>query len=274
MATKLPLRPHLLTRSIHPARRSFSTTTALPASPLFMLSQLSNSRETTHFNQITKLPRYEHSPSLAIIKDSEVKPYPLPSPPPRAPRPLATALDERQVRRALRAVDVKTIAVGRAVLAEQARLQRGLRSQLVGLKKRAGMSGMRFERALGMLAEDRDKARKESQQAAGLVVIAVGVATAAVTWRLWPQREVGDGLAKVRNASEGGRMARDGGLTVGAPAIEQPVVATTPARAVEAAAMGEPAVVSVPAAASVAAPAVEQSKSSASWWKGLFWKQS
>ncbi|KAK0258560.1 hypothetical protein LTS09_006819 [Friedmanniomyces endolithicus] len=65
--------------------RTFSTTPPRPASILFALNALSNSRETQHFAKLSHLPRTEHSPPLNLIKTSEVDAYPLPSPPPAVP---------------------------------------------------------------------------------------------------------------------------------------------------------------------------------------------
>ncbi|CAK4032904.1 Hypothetical predicted protein [Lecanosticta acicola] len=64
-----PLRP-LLQQTRH-----FSTSPRPQASLLFALGALSNSRETQHFNKISRLDRTEHSPSLKLIKTSEVDPF-------------------------------------------------------------------------------------------------------------------------------------------------------------------------------------------------------
>lgn len=174
----------------------------------------------------------------------------------------------------MRAFDAKTVAVGRAVLAEQARVQNGLRRELRMRKAMSEQYREEINKLTDVMVKDVDQARTESRKAAGLVVIAVGVATAAVTWRLWPEGPKVDGLAKIRGTSEGGHVAKEASRLAPVAAVSEPTVAATGPSAAEAVAMGEPAAVVVPSEASVRPSAEETARSTASWWKGFFWKQS
>ncbi|KAG8630554.1 hypothetical protein KVT40_002173 [Elsinoe batatas] len=97
------LRSHRLILS-PPHVRSFATTSSRPATPLYMLAALSQSREAQHFTKRSGLGITNHSPAVEAIKSSEVDPFtspksskpknPAPSPPsdPSSPAPTSTPL--------------------------------------------------------------------------------------------------------------------------------------------------------------------------------------
>src|ERR1700743_2673466 len=101
------------------AKRGLHTTSAPRASVLFALGALSNSRETQHFNKLSRLSRVEHSPPLKLIKTSEVDPSPLPTP------PKVTLVHKRHDKASpLRLWNDKALQIGRAFLADEERRRR------------------------------------------------------------------------------------------------------------------------------------------------------
>ncbi|KAF4551617.1 Hypothetical protein D9617_13g101190 [Elsinoe fawcettii] len=60
--------------------RTFSTSTARPATPLYMLAALSHARETQHFTKRSGLGVTNHAPAVEAIKSSEVDPFAPPKP--------------------------------------------------------------------------------------------------------------------------------------------------------------------------------------------------
>ncbi|KAK0938593.1 hypothetical protein LTR29_009804 [Friedmanniomyces endolithicus] len=254
--------------------RTFSTTPPRPASILFALNALSNSRETQHFAKLSHLPRTEHSPPLHLIKTSEIDAYPLPSPPPAVPLvrlPQSTAFQP-----AARTWDSRALATGRAILANHARhtarLQHALRR-----------SSARETRLLLLAKRDKAAWQHEARRhhsemrAAGVwIVLSIGTATGLAMWRFWPARGVSDSgelgrrLAATARGSAGlpvvgGSEAVGGYMGSGVVGAE---VAAAPVAAVEPVVVVGPAVASSPPAATIVG--VEPVKTSR--WKSLFWR--
>src|ERR1700761_1328608 len=107
------------------AKRGLHTTSAPRASILFALGALSNSRETQHFNKISRLPRVEHSPPLKLIKTGEVDPFSL-----TAPAKATPAHRRHDTVSPLRVWNDRALQIGRALLADEERRREGLHRAL------------------------------------------------------------------------------------------------------------------------------------------------
>ncbi|KAK0271850.1 hypothetical protein LTR54_017094 [Friedmanniomyces endolithicus] len=265
-----------LSRTTTTTTRLFSTTPPLPASVLFALNALSNSRETQHFNKLSHLSRIEHSPPLKLIQTSEVDAYPLPSTPPAVP---LIRLPGTVPRSAAKAWDYEALKAGRAILANHARHTTRLRQAL----KRASHRETRY---ILLAKRDRDVWQHETRRhlcemrAAGVwIVLSIGTATGLAMWRFWPVRgtvdlgELGRRLAATARGSVGLPVVGAGG--VGSAVVGSTVagagaeVAAAPVVAVEPVLVVEPAVASSATATTVAG--VKPVKTSR--WNSLFWKQ-
>ncbi|KAK5107973.1 hypothetical protein LTR62_000518 [Meristemomyces frigidus] len=262
----------LSTLSTSTLRRSFSTTPLPRASVLFALHALSNSRETQHFNKISRLSRIEHSPPLKLIQTSEINPYPLPTPPPPAPRTAvrSTSRTESKV-----CWDTRALRIGRVLLADQARSTSRLQRQLRRAQHRSARQEVNAQYERMAWQDETRKHRSEMRSAGVLILATVGVATGLATWRFWPDKagtadsgELGRriaeraqrSLAPLPSISMGDRTMSASPMAAGA---SQTVGAAPTAAAVE------PALAVPPPAVTAVANGVSKS----SWWKGLFWKQ-
>ncbi|TKA69059.1 hypothetical protein B0A55_09679 [Friedmanniomyces simplex] len=256
--------------------RAFSTTPPRPASVLFALHALSNSRETQHFNKLSHLNRIEHSPPLKLIKTSEVDPYPLPAlPPTPAALPLVRALGSGSgLKSAARAWDAKALKAGRAILASNARQVHRLQQALQRAKSREARHLRLAQQEKAAWQQEVRRHHREMRAAGVWILLSIGTATGLAMWRFWPpQQRVGDSgelgrrLAATARGSVGlpGAVGGDAVSAAGpgVAAAEMPKVVAAPAGAVA------PVVVSPPAPAAVAM--VEPQR--AGWWRSLFWKQ-
>ena len=165
--------------------RSLHTSSPTRASILFALGALSNSRETQHFNKLTRLSRVEHSPPLKLIKTSEVDPFPLPTPSRSTPPPHARA--PGGVQSALRVWDKKALQIGRVFLADQARHTHRLRSALNQVKRRQAKQDALMRRDKLSWQQERLKLQKDMRAAGIWILASIGVATALATWRFFPE---------------------------------------------------------------------------------------
>lgn len=177
------LRLTSLTTYVNPAR-AFSTTRQEHANILFALHALSNSRETQHFNRISRLDRVEHSPPLQLIKASEVDAFPIPAP--LSQSAITTPL--RKTREPSRSVlDDKALRIGKLILSEHARnLSRSQRA-LDSVKRQNAQAKDIGERERADWAKDKARLQRELRSAGGLIIAAVATATVLATWRFWPQ---------------------------------------------------------------------------------------
>ncbi|KAF2720035.1 hypothetical protein K431DRAFT_286190 [Polychaeton citri CBS 116435] len=277
-------------------RRAISTSPILRASILFALSALSNSRETQHFNKLTRLSRVEHSPPLKLIKTSEIDPYPLPELPRKGPTTiLPTAwIKRRQRNDRAKGWDEQALKAGRAILLANAHRETRLKLALRRAQRRAD-----GEQRLSVLEREqwgREHRRLRNElRAAGLWILAsIGTATALATWRFWPdskRSELNDGEFARRLASRARAAlplpaAMSAGQKYNSPQeLEQQVSNITDvAPAVPLIANAEAGILGPGAAPTQTAnsetnKADEQPKSSAapeimtaSWWRGWFWK--
>ncbi|TKA43166.1 hypothetical protein B0A54_06115 [Friedmanniomyces endolithicus] len=249
--------------------RTFSTTPPRPASILFALNALSNSRETQHFAKLSHLPRTEHSPPLNLIKTSEVDAYPLPSPPPAVP---LIRLPGTVPRTAATVWDSRALATGRAILANHARHTTRLRHAL-------RRSSARETRLLLLARRDTEAWQQEARRhhremrAAGVwIVLSIGTATGLAMWRFWPARGVSDSGELGRRLAATARGSVELPVVGGSEAVGGYMgsgVAAAPVAAVEPVVVIGPAVASSPPAATIAG--VKPVKTSR--WKILFWKQ-
>ncbi|KAF2206574.1 hypothetical protein CERZMDRAFT_108039 [Cercospora zeae-maydis SCOH1-5] len=256
------------------AFRAFSTTSSSRASILFQLGALSNSRETQHFNKMSKLQRFEHSPHLKLIKTSEIDPYPVPierllqnAPATRAePQPAATANTVFKRIHTGPAWDARALAVGRALLADTRRQ----RTRMMRLVERARKREARTSRLLAehrtALAKERQKTKEEMRSAGFLILLSVATATGLAMWTFWPAAE------RARDSGDvGRRIAEKARASMPFPPI-------TSAREVVAGAGAVPVTATVTGEATVAPATVLKEEISAKpasrWdWRGLFWRQ-
>lgn len=252
--------------------RSFSTTPHSRASILFALNALSNSRETQHFNKISRLSRVEHSPTLKLIQTGEINPYPLPTPPPLTsapPRP-STGRAESRV-----CWDTRALRIGRALLADQARSTSRLQRQLRRAQHRSARQEANAQYVWLAWREETRKHRAEMRSAGGLILATVGVATGLATWRFWPDK------AGVADSGELGRRIAERAQRSFAPlprmSTMEPVATASPLTfgATQHAVVAPTAVAAEQPSFVVGLPTsqVQTGVSSSSWWKGLFWKQ-
>ena len=244
--------------------RSFHTSSVSRASILFALSSLSNSRETQHFNKLSRLSRVEHSPPLKLIKTSEVDPFPLPTPPKPAPPSIAWSHDS--ARNVARVWDDKALAIGRTVLADQAKQALRLQRMLERARRRRAKQELLSKRERRGWQEERRKMRNEMRVAGAWILASIGTATVLATWRFWPQTEYGPDSADL-----GRKLAARAAASMPLPpAISaQPAVVTPVATPVTSA---EPAMEKELISAQ-AQPTVTLSEAPKSWLRGLFWKQ-
>ncbi|KAI7264316.1 hypothetical protein KC345_g8855 [Hortaea werneckii] len=233
-------------------RQAFSTSPAQRGSVLFSLNSLSNSRETQHFNKLSKLNRVEHSPPLKLIEQSEVKPYPLPAPPQDLPADStseAPSVSNEQVS------DQQASEIGRAVLAQHAK-------QLRNLQRRKKRQRLAFEAERETWRAERAKYQAQMREAGGLLLVSIAVATGLATWRFWPDKH--------ETGTDSGKLGRE----IAGKAEEAIKMPTSASEAIEV----TPATptVSVSPSEVFSAPVCEASPSSTegSWWRGLFWKES
>lgn len=232
-------------------RRTFSTSSAQRGSILFSLNSLSNSRETQHFNKLSKLNRIEHSPPLKLIEQSEVKPYPLPALPldlPADSTPEAATISNEQVS------DQQASEIGRAVLAQHAK-------QLRNLQRRKKRQRLAFEAERETWRAERAKHQAQMREAGGLLLVSIAVATGLATWRFWPERN--------ETVADSGELGREI-----AGKAEEAIKMPTPASEAAELTIASPSAPAPPSEA-LSAPMPEASSSTeGSWWRGLFWKES
>ncbi|KAK3723880.1 hypothetical protein LTR37_001364 [Vermiconidia calcicola] len=248
------------------SRSNFHTTSTSRASILFALGALSNSRETQHFNKLSRLSRIEHSPPLKLIQSSEVEPFPLPTPP--KPSPPSAAWRAGTIRDASKIWDEKALNVGRALLADQARRTHWLQRSLGRAKRRELKKDVQMKKERLIWQEERRKLRNEMRAAGVWILVSISVATMLATWRFWPQKEA------VQDSGQLGRkLAARAAASMPLPAaVSSKPVDVSPAPAIQ----GASADVAFPqkhAANEVNQPVLDAQQSSATWWKGLFWKQ-
>ena len=246
-------------------QRSFHTATPCRASILFALGALSNSRETQHFNKLTRLPRVEHSPPLKLIKTSEVDPFPLPTPPKPAPRSDAWLI--RSPKTALRVWDNRALQIGRVFLTEQARQTHRLRQALGRAKRRQARLDAMTKRDKLAWHQERLKLQREMRAAGTWILLLVGTATALATWRFWPETD-----HRTDSGALGRKIAARAAAAMPLPAAvssESIVAIASPPVPLVVPVENEKTASVQPNASVETIPATTGS----SWWKSLFWKQ-
>jgi hypothetical protein len=187
------------------AKRGLHGTSRSQASILFALQALSNSRETQHLNKISRLNRVEHSPSLKLIETSEVNPYasatatsqsaekkdqintyaPAPTPSQNVEKTSQLrAVETRPRQKTSSAPSGRALALGQSLLHSHAQSIRRSEAALSQARERLlRQSQTALERETAWSVE-RNRYRAELRSAGALIVVAIGIATAAVTWRL------------------------------------------------------------------------------------------
>lgn len=172
------------------ATRAFSTSGGARASILFQLGALSNARETQHFNKISNLDRYEHSPNLKLIKTSEIDPYPVPierflhnatfteaEPQFEAGVAFSRATD-------FLAWDAKALAAGRAILADTTRERSQLARLMQRTRRRETRQSLLLQEHVDALANERQRTREEIRSAGFLILLSVATATGFAMWTI------------------------------------------------------------------------------------------
>nr|POE51684.1 hypothetical protein CFP56_25891 [Quercus suber] len=172
-----------------PRARLHTSSPATQASILFALQGLSNSRETQHFNKLSRLSRVEHSPSLKLIQTSEIEAYPLPSPP--KPQPIIPLIPREALRSSPaspRLWDAKALHVGRTILTQNARHVERLSRQLRRAKRAQARQAATMEQDRLFWKRETRRLQNEMRAAGVWIVATIGAATVLATWRFWPQR--------------------------------------------------------------------------------------
>ena len=271
--------------------RSLSTTTPKSASTsiLFALSALSNSRETQHFNKITKLSRIEHSPPLQLIKSGEVDTYPLPDVPKRQQVFRSYATEPGRRRAATAFYNDRALKLGRAILSDHARQTHRLERALESAHRRSLKLEATVDKERQEWREQNRKMGNEMRIAGAWIVTSMGVATGLAMWRFWPENgsgavDVGEKIRKKMERAYDVPAALS--ITKTAEAAAPRMTATQTVPVVESAIGGvaPPVITKSPntsatqekslldSLATSATP--NSSKTESSWWKSLFWKQS
>ena len=253
------------------AARAFSTSGGARASILFQLGALSNARETQHFNKISKLDRYEHSPNLKLIKTSEIDPYPVPiekllhnAPPTETEPQLQAGATFRRATDAL-AWDAKALAAGRAILADTARERSQLARLMQRTRRRETRQSLLLQEHIDALAKERQRMREEMRSAGFLILLSVATATGFAMWTFWPAKPAAD------SAEIGRRIAEKAKASIPLPAISpaNEVVAGAGAVPTTAVVTGEPTI--APALVLTEQPTA---RPATAWtWRNLFWRQ-
>ncbi|EME80645.1 uncharacterized protein MYCFIDRAFT_212092 [Pseudocercospora fijiensis CIRAD86] len=251
--------------------RSFHTTSPSRASPsiLFALNALSNSRETQHFNKLSRLDRVEHSPTLKLIQTSEIEKHPCPTPevvPVPAPwRSINVHVDAASQNRRSHVWDTKALAAGRAVLADVARERARMRRVLERMRRREEGRSRVLRTEMDAIVEERRRMRNEMRVAGVWILGSVGVATGLGMYVFWP---AGEKVLAKDSAEMGRKIAEMAKTGISLPAAVSEPVAAVGAVPTMAVVTGEPTI----AATTVIKEEVK--KPARSWsWKSLFWKQ-
>jgi len=247
-------------------RRLFSTSPTRPASPLFMLSALSNSRETQHFNKLSRLSRVEHSPSLKLIQTSEVDPYPLPTPPQPTGPPAVPANSRMHSRTSpARVWDKKALQAGRTILADGARRVLRLERALERAKRREVMRSTVLKDDRAMWQREAHNLRREVRTAGIFILLSVATATALASWRFWPRQAVSADPGRL-----GERLAETAAIAMPLPALSQISTLSTITGSSNVGMQQQRVPVSSTAPISASISTAEVKPSS---WKSLLWKQ-
>ena len=251
-------------------RRLFHQSHQSRASVLFALGALSNSRETQHFNKLSRLHRIEHSPPLKLIKTSEVDPFPLPEPSNVAqiPNPCRTNAQSASTR----ALDSKALAIGRVVITENLRHVNRLSKALQYSKERAARQNEMMRKAKLAWMREKQEMQKDIRVAAFCILLSIGTATMVATWKFWPPKNalLDSGITRT--------VVRD--YTKSTLPLQAAASETSPSNLVSSDPLGSlPSSQLAPVEANATlSPIQPLSRTSTgyghqSWWKGLFWKQ-
>ncbi|KJX94319.1 hypothetical protein TI39_contig4202g00005 [Zymoseptoria brevis] len=278
--------PILLRRTLTAAisTRSFSTTLRAPASLLFALGQLSNTRETQHFAKRSKLDHVEHSPPLQLIRSSEVDPF---APAKKVKATKAAGTRAASIKQEFERNMAQSDGAHAAPLT-------GLRMNLDTSPSHARLASAmqeltaRLERS-GRDIQDLEKGLATVQKELGSLVktfgifmfLLVGGVTGVAMWNFWPQEKSGRTGAELgKKVAERTRAAMPlpaAGLLGRKDVGVQTGVGATGAGLAEV--MGEAAVLPVADGAVSAQHAVLSGQGGQStqgewkWYRNLFWKQ-
>lgn len=239
--------------------RSFSTSSAYRASPLFHLSALSNRNETAHFNSISRLNRVNHSPALELIRESEVKPFNKSEEAEHVAVKTEKAEELMQSKGSMldysQAKPSTTILQATAppttVDAAMLHTLQQMSAQLANLEARLVEMGIETE--------------KDVRRTGALVtLLAAGAVAGLGIWKFWPPEGVRSDTFAKKHVQERSRI------------LPAEVVGHHPPTSAGAA-MGEPAIFPTTTTHPVVVPApivvAKTEERSGSWWRSLFWKE-
>ncbi|KAK4987950.1 hypothetical protein LTR50_004287 [Elasticomyces elasticus] len=263
---------HSLLRNLVPkrnAKRNFHASSHEQALPLFHLAALSNSREAQWFTKASGLSPVEHIPNLEIIRSSEVHPYS----PNRRPvgvvrsgkHALASSVFPGHRSRStpmLSRSDANALSVGRQVLHRNAQ-------ELARAKRALRQTKRTQEKEKLALQAEVKRLSIENKSAAAGILLAIGVATFAVTWSTWPSK-------RATEAQLSGPAVPHTLLKSASPVEASPFPAAA-ATSLQSAARGRSTTVDTTAVAPTATAAplarLVGSDMSKQWsWRSWFWK--
>lgn len=241
------------------SQRTLHTTSSSRAGVLFALGALSNSRETAHFNKLSGLPRYEHSPPLKLVKTGEVDVYPCPTP--SAPAPPSTAWASSRPGSASWVWDDKALRIGRVFLSNQARQSQRLRHAMALVKRRQAMQDALLKKERLLWQHERSRLKRDMRSAVLWILASIGTATALAAWRFFPEAS-----ARTGSADMGRKLAARAATAMPLPAavVSEPTAVPLALSATMTTEKGATNPELTPIA----------DKSHRSWFNGAFWKQS
>ena len=241
-------------------KQTFHSSSPARASVLFALGALSNSRETVHFNKISRLPRIEHSPPLKLIKTSEIDPHPLPTPP--KPSPASSAWTTTRPGSATKVWDDRALSIGRVLLSNQARQSRKLRNAFIRARRRQAMQDTLVKKERLSWQRERSRLQKDIRAAGYWILASVATATVLATWRFFPGVST-----RPSSADLGSKIAARAASAMPLPAaVASEQLPTNHA-------MPPSTAVHVDKEITHAMHTSPIDVVTRSWWKGLFWKQ-
>jgi hypothetical protein len=239
-----------------PRTRSLHTSSPSQASVLFALGALSNSRETQHFNKLSRLDRSQHSPNLQLIKSSEVDPHPLPI--------------ERLLHNAPPSSTAAATAKLEAAIADAKMQNEMLLQAFTDAKQQMVEESRKQQEKLRHAIAD------EVRKTAFLMVMLVAGAAGVAAWSLWPsvsQQGTRDSAELGRKLAAQARSAIPL-LPIPAHAGKEAVVSADIVKEAAAVAAISPAAVARAKMVTEEAKAPLPTQGGQSWtWKSLLWKK-
>jgi len=245
------------------AARRFHASASSRASILFALNALSNSRETQHFNKISRLERVEHSPALKLIKTGEVDAVARRES--TAPALSAPTASSNAHRRASPPWDHRALQVGRTILADNARALHRASRALDRAQAQVQLKERQMEADRMAWAGERRKLQRDIQAAGIWILVSVSVATGLAAWRYWPG--AAEPKMKSRLVADEARLESGVTAAVHAPASVSDFVPAVPVE------IQQPVPSLLISSDELSSPVRIQMQRSHDWWRSLLWKR-